>query len=564
MNFLRTTFFFLVFLFILLACAKQSTPTGGPKDSIPPILVKSIPGHKQVNFKSKKIELTFSETVILNNPKEQIIITPTIGKNFKATNKNKAVTLEFENEFKDSTTYTLNFREAIQDITEKNSARNLQLAFSTGTYIDSLSITGSIYDLQTTKETKDGTVALYEKVDTFNIFKHKPVYITKTDDKGQFKLENLKNGKYYIYAFEDKNKNLIVDSKNESYGFLNDTITLTKNISKISIPIQHLDARALKLTSARPYNNYFNIKTSKNIISYELTSDSTPLISAFGEDRANIRVYNFIKKDSLATKLIIRDSIGNSVDTTFYVKFSKKKSEPEKFATAIDDLTISEKEGILKTKIVFNKPIATINFDSLLFLPDSTTVIKFTQKDLEWDYPTNTVSIRKTIEKQYLEKEKVDATKKEIKAPQSAQANTTKKKTVKNEVIFGKGAFISIDGDSSKNKTQSFKILREEDAGIILVSIKTDEKYFITELVTPALKVLQSVKNTKNFKLENLVPASYLLRLTIDKNGNGKWDPGNFFTKEEPEPILYYRNEKKESQINLKANWELGPLLITY
>ena len=162
-----------VITLLILSCAKQSTPTGGPKDTIPPVLVGSIPAEKQKLFKSQKIELEFSELIILNNPKDQIIITPSIGKDYKITAKKNTATIEVDKPLSDSTTYTINFRDAIQDITEKNPARNLHLAFSTGTYIDSLSISGSIHELLTDKFIKDVTVALYQS-DTFDIFKHKP------------------------------------------------------------------------------------------------------------------------------------------------------------------------------------------------------------------------------------------------------------------------------------------------------------------------------------------------------------------------------------------------------
>src|SRR5690242_2607510 len=120
-----------VFLCLILSvyllcnsCAKQSVPNGGPKDSIPPTLVSSIPAKKQLNYKKNKIEMTLSEDVILNNPKEQVIITPSVNKEFQVSAQKKTVTIEFEKNLLDSTTYTINMREAVQDITEKNSAKN--------------------------------------------------------------------------------------------------------------------------------------------------------------------------------------------------------------------------------------------------------------------------------------------------------------------------------------------------------------------------------------------------------------------------------------------------------
>jgi uncharacterized protein (DUF2141 family) len=550
-----------VLLFLALSCAKQSSPSGGPKDTIPPILVQSIPHHKELQFNGKEVELTFSEFIILNNPKDQIIITPSIGKDYKVTAKKKTVFLELEKSLDDSTTYTINFRESIQDITEKNPIKNLQLAFSTGNYIDSLSIDGSVVDLLNNKEIKEGTVALYQQ-DTFNIFKHKPSYITKTNEKGLFKLENLKPGKYFIYANDDKNKNLIVDSKSESYGFLSNDTLLLKNISNLTIPIQKLDARNLKLTSARPYNNYFNIKTSKNLKDFNVTTDSLKIYSSFGEDASNIKIYNTFKGvDSLKVSLTVKDSIGNKLDTALFVKFSSRETDKEKFTMSLVDNTIEANKGQAKVKLKFNKPVIKTSYDSLFFSIDSTTTINLNEKDLMWNDHFTEVAIQKKIEKAYLIKEKAD--------PKSAQSLTRKAgvtNTSQNKImlLIGSNTFISVDNDSSKKMSEIPKILREEETAILILKIKTSEKNYIVELLDKTFKVIQSYKNIPDLKIENLIPAGYIIRLIIDKNGDGIWSQGNYFKKEQPEPATFYKTEKGEILVNLKANWEVGPLLITY
>lgn len=113
----------LIYLLFCLSCAKQGMPTGGPKDSIPPKLISTNPSQKQLNFKGKELTFTFSENVTVINPKEQIIVTPSINKEFNATAKNKVVTFTFERDLSDSTTYSINFRDAVKDITEKKLRR---------------------------------------------------------------------------------------------------------------------------------------------------------------------------------------------------------------------------------------------------------------------------------------------------------------------------------------------------------------------------------------------------------------------------------------------------------
>ena len=169
-------------LLFFLSCARQTAPTGGPKDTIPPVLLKAIPHQGQTNYQNKSVELTFNEMLLLNNPKEQIIIIPDVGKDFDVSTKKNKLSITFENDLDENTTYSLNFRDAVQDITEKNPTKNLKLAFSTGNYIDSLSISGVVYDILKSKEIEDATVALFQS-DTFDIFQHKPSYFSKTDKK---------------------------------------------------------------------------------------------------------------------------------------------------------------------------------------------------------------------------------------------------------------------------------------------------------------------------------------------------------------------------------------------
>lgn len=553
--------FLLIYILFCLSCAKQTMPTGGPKDSIPPKLISTLPKQKQLNFKGKEIIFAFTEDVAITNPKEQIIITPSINKEFDAVAKNKTVTFTFQGNLKDSTTYSINFRDAVKDITEKNPVANLKFAFSTGPYIDSLSIDGTTTDLLKDKPYKDATVALYQNQDTFKIFKHKPVYLTRSDNTGAFKFENLKNGVYYIYAFDDKNRNLVVDSKNESYAFLSDTIALTKNIHRVKLPLVRLDARPLKVTSAKPYNNYYNIRVSKSLTKYEIKvdPDSVTAITSFGDDKSNVKIFNTFPTNPDSIKIIFHatDSIQNEIDSTLYVKFSKKESKPEKFTMKLDPIAIPEQTGELQVRLSFNKPIKTINYDSILFRPDSASFINFDDQNFSWDFNTNTATITKKIDKRYF----APAAPTDQLQRKSPRKN---KDDIKNTLYLGEAAFVSIDNDTSVMTKENAKVLRDEDTGIIRIAIKTSEKTFICQLLTADLKVVNTVINKKEFQFQNVKPAEYSIRVITDKNENGVWDPGNFNTHTEPEPVTFYRNEKNnDTRINVKANWDIGPLLIT-
>src|SRR5258708_11668987 len=158
-------FLFVVIIYLFQACASLTTPTGGPKDVDPPELIGSSPENNQINFKGKTVELIFNELVKLNNPREEIIISPSPGKNIEIKAKGTKVTFTPAKGWKDSTTYSILFRQGIQDVTEGNSPDSigLKIAFSTGPVIDSLHITGKVEDLLNGKVADKITVGLYQQ-----------------------------------------------------------------------------------------------------------------------------------------------------------------------------------------------------------------------------------------------------------------------------------------------------------------------------------------------------------------------------------------------------------------
>ena len=142
------TVFFLFYslIIIIVACAKISTPSGGPRDRTPPVVVKSVPVNGAKNFQGNKIEIVFNEYVVLDNINEKFMVSPPMKKKPRVFIKGKGVEVEFDEKLKDSTTYTFYFQDAIKDLNEGNILQNYQFVFSTGPVIDSLSVTGNIYN----------------------------------------------------------------------------------------------------------------------------------------------------------------------------------------------------------------------------------------------------------------------------------------------------------------------------------------------------------------------------------------------------------------------------------
>ncbi|GCC51053.1 hypothetical protein SanaruYs_12730 [Chryseotalea sanaruensis] len=553
----------LLYVVLLISCAQQTNPTGGPKDEEPPVLLESNPKNGSVNFKGNQIELTFSEPIQLMAVKEQLIISPNIKETETSFVRNKVI-LKLKSPLRDSTTYTINFREAVQDLTEKNIAKDVKLAISTGTYLDSLKISGHVYELPSGKPMKDVTIALHYQNDTFNIFKHRAEIVTKADENGEFVIENLKPTNYYLYAFQDKNKNLIVDGRNEKYGFLTRKFSLLENEENIEVPLVSLDSRTIKFISAKPFQNYYYVKTSKAIASYSLQfSGQVKNISQIGEDKASIKVYkNFTDVDSLNARFIIRDSLNNQIDTTLYVKFNPPNPQArlDKFTSSLDQVTILKKNNQLNGLIKFNKPLKQLNLDSIYFSVDSLTRYSIEQADIKLDTQLLTITISKLLPQ--LEAAKSSEVI-ETEIPKT-KGLTSKGNTVSklNELILGKSALISVDQDSSARLNIKPKMFSEEDLAITNVDSNSKSLYYFIELINSKGQVIQTAYNQAKFSFTNIEPGEYSVRLIEDINNNGKWDAGNYFKSEEPEPIFYYFDDTGSPKFNIKANWEYGPLLI--
>jgi len=570
MIFHKNFHWFICILLLASSCARQSAPTGGPKDTIPPVLIRVTPPNETINFDATEIQMIFSEDVILNAPKEQLIVTPNIGKDYEIKYRKETVTLKLTEPLQDSTTYTFNFRETVQDITEKNPVRNLTLAYSTGTYIDSLSLTGTVYDLLKGKEIPDATVALHVENDTFNILEHPAVYFTKTDKQGRFRIDHLKPDNYFLYTFNDKNRNLIVNSRNEAYGFQSEYQYLLENIDSVKIGLINLDAGPLKMTSARPYNSYFNIRTTKNLRTFTLsTEDSTELVYSFGDDQANIKLYDTFEQDSIKIRVEAIDSINNKIDTTLYAKFLTREVTPEQFKMSVSETSLIGYKGNLQATIQFSKPIGHINFDSVYFQVDSLTRVNVTGENFRWDELTRKLTLTMKIDPTYYSNGEQQQTTRRGRAVPQPQTDTASSQLEKiNEINFRPAAFISIERDTSEAVVQNIRPLSEQDLSIINITIRTNEESFIVQLLDNNFKVIREVHDQRKVRFVDVNPGDYQVRLIIDRNNNGRWDPGNYFEHTEPEPVVYYRAADGSTILKgVKANWEIGledEMFITY
>ena len=423
-------------LILVGSCAKRGTPTGGDKDTIPPQLVRATPTLETVNFSGDEIELEFNELIEARNLKKELIVTPPI-EDYDFYVKKNNLFIKLKEKLLDSTTYTFNFGEAIQDLSEKNKAENAVIAFSTGTYIDSFQVRGTVRQLLTQEPAKDAIVALYNVKDTLDAFTGPPMYFARTGEDGKYTIRYIKQGRYRIYSYNDINSNLKAETNKESYSFVADTLLLgniltdatTDSLSlvdftTVDMSLVRKDMQPLTLQSSRPSGQYYEFKFNKGLSQYTLavdkadvTTDTKNLVEALNlstvdsvrylfdnlqNERKVIRVYNTIQQDSLRVSLTAIDSIGQAIDSTVYVQFADSRRQPEEFQTQFD-VQDDAIEKAIESTIMFSKPVLEMKTDSILLGYDTLFYLPINYAEaFSWNETLDEVKIRISISREQL------------------------------------------------------------------------------------------------------------------------------------------------------------------
>ncbi|MBR5664118.1 MAG: Ig-like domain-containing protein, partial [Bacteroidales bacterium] len=325
--------------FLLVGCANVVMPSGGPKDTKSPVVLEASPANNSTGFTGKTIHLTFDEFVTLNNPTNNVLISPPVSKKPTYRTSGKTLIIKFEEPLQPNTTYSINFGDAIKDLHEGNIFKGYTFNFSTGASIDSLSLKGKVISASALTPMDGMIVGLYsddnESVTLDSLpYKVKPNYITTTDKQGVFEFSGLADKDYLVFALKDANSNLIYDLPNEEIAFCTDLI--------------------------KPYYIDNQIITK-------------PVIDT-------------IKNDSIATN----DSILISVDSVFDVKkpdypsyvlysFIQEDSVQKLFKKELVE------EGLLR--FVFRYPASNVSINALESLPDTfniTPVYSMRQDTILW------------------------------------------------------------------------------------------------------------------------------------------------------------------------------------
>ena len=519
----------------IVGCASVSSPEGGPKDTTPPVLVGSNPADQQLNVKTSTVRLEFDESIQQNNLQKELLITPYTDNKYKIRFKDNVMELNFDHPLQDSTTYIFNFREGIADITEKNVAKGLRLSFSTGSYIDSSRVSGTVLNLLTQQPEKEAIVALYRAEDTLDIRKSRPYYQAQANATGEFTFENIKEGKYKIFALEDKNKNSLYEEA-ERIGFLKDPITITPDSQRVVLQTARIDTRKPIALQRQRLADRFTITYSEGIskiaavqlpgkdsIAYKITPD--------GKLAEMFRSQKFTGGRMLVTAV---DSAGNSSLDTIQVEFGKD------YTQRIIGANLKASNGDRQNQSYRPGQKVTIEFQTQLKVTGATPVT--IQAD----------SVNKTQLK-FPEQLTLDKTATEL----SFTLPRLKSRQQPYLLVLDSTQLVPLHGKPLQFSQLPITVAEAQGFGSVKGTVTTKAAHYIIQLLNSQGTVVKESRNNRSFHFRDLQPATYQIRVILDENNNGKWDQGSPDFKKEPERVYVY-----PTAIEIRANWDLEDIKI--
>lgn len=528
-------------LLLICGCANQVTPTGGEKDLTPPGVKNFTPYNYSVFFNAQEIEIEFDEYFQATDIFNQIVISPPMESPPDVKVRGKKLKILFNSSLRDSTTYTINFGESIKDITEGNVLENFTYVFSTGSYIDSLTIKGNVSDILTGKPAEKIYVVLYPTTSDTLFTTTKPYYFAKTNSAGEFQIYNIKQGAYNLYAIEDQNFNYYYDLPNERIAFADSIVFIDTTTTSVQLNLFSEEITEQNILSAKSYRyGQSQIVFSDNTDSVKIQFEGEKNDGSFFEKNKTGDTMYFWHPDVYLSEHHFRiqfDTIDTilSIDVKSLSADSILTKNKNTFSSNAVPVTHAGSESLLykgwdlnrQIEITFSNPIDSVFKDKFLVYEDTTK--KIVQPAIFID----------SLHKQNL----------------TLRYNWLPEKNY--TIQIQEGATKDIFGLRSDSASYYIQTKKNEDYGTVVLTIYNNQN---SELIIEFLKQDLSVLNEKNvlpnavtpLTYQYLLPGKYFFRAIKDDNNNGMWDTGNLSEKKQPEQIYYFSTE-----ITVKANWDL-------
>jgi len=568
--------FYLGVLFLTYSCANKSVgPTGGPKDKTPPRVMKSSPKNGALNYNKRQIEIDFDEMISVEKPNENVIISPPQVKPPDIKAFGKKVTVNFNENLIGNTTYSVNFGNAIVDLNEKNPIKNYLFSFSTGDHIDTLKVSGTVINAEDLTPMAGIIVGIYEENSDSVFFKKPFMRVGRTDEKGHFSIDNMKKGKYKIFALGDANHDYFYQP-GEGIAMGDSLVSpttrieqMTDTIWKDSITVDSL--HTYMGTRFLPDNlalRYFNESKKRQYFVKSERKEPFVFTLFFNTQMAKlpeVKPLNF----NWDNKYILQKSAG--MDTlTYWLKDSTvwktdtlrmsmtylKTDSLFQLKPITDTINVYQHKARISAKSKAAKKAVTPKMGHLKFTSNMAPSFDvYTPAILSFDAPLSRVDVSKIKLSQ-----KVDTIYKDLKF-KWRQMDSIKMTyaidykwvpEMSYRVTIDSAAFTSMYNKVSRSTKDEFKIKSLDDYSSIKMLMATfNPKAVMQVLDTKDVVVATKPALEKGTIFEYLKPGDYYIRLFIDDNGNGKWDPGDLKTRRKPEEVYYY-----PKKLSLKANWE--------
>ena len=562
------------------SCANTTTPpSGGPKDTIPPLVTEIYPAIGQVNIPTRKTQLAvkFNEYVVVKDPKS-LFLSPPLEKSPQFKLKGKSVVIFFENDLDSNKTYTLDLTNAIADNNEGNMFPGFTLVFSTGDRIDSMMVTGTVQDCNTLQPIKGATVMLYKDHADSAVFLKRPDAAVKTDDWGFFCLRNIQDTVYRMYAIIDENNNNKYEAETEKIAFLDtmfrpvgvvadslhelmkfdmkDTVNCLSRVSEIELNIfrekptkqlivnkERIGERTAYITFMAPYAQIDSIwikgvPKEKLITQFNLVQDSLEIWVNDPKVQPDTLFLNvkYMKTDTLGVLQSTVEEIKLAKPKSLLVGKSAKKDIKKEDTTCV--FTLEAKPELVEQygfTMEFKYPVVKEAFDSLIFRS-----VNPRQQEAFGKYTVtqDSLNLRKyTI----MPEDKLQAGWEYfLKVPHRR--------------------FTDING--FYNDSTEVKVTLPSDdklSSLYLVLTGVEGKYIVDLLNEKRDNVIRSfiVEKDQTLLFPYLKTGKYAIRFTEDKNRNGLVDTGNLLEHRQPEKVKFYRLEDGNNLIEIPEMTEL-------
>ncbi|MDK2841492.1 MAG: hypothetical protein PWQ17_997 [Anaerophaga sp.] len=571
-----------VSLIFISGCANQGYPEGGPKDESPPRMVASDPPMNATNFKGDEIEIEFNELIVLRDAMQKVVVSPPLNKPPIIRGLGNKVTVILDEELQPATTYTIDFADAIQDNNEGNPLTGFTFSFSTGETQDSLQVSGHLFEADTHTPVAGALVMAHSNLADTAFTKTVPARVAKTNEKGEFTIMNLAEGKYRIFALEDMNRNYRFDQPGERIAWYPDlveptfewrdrvdslfkdsvtldTVLYTKELVYLPDSIQlflfqedfedqYLDTRERKerhrldFIFNRPLEDSLRVKPIPSVTEKD---DWFIYERSLRHDSVMIWITDssLIARDSLTIEAVypVRDSLNNLVDRVDTLKMfyrdrdtqenRKRRDGDEKEKPARVPLSVRLPGGNLdigtSVLLSFPVPLSGIVIDSMELTQKADTVFQ----PVNFNIFQDSIRIRNF----------------KIVHPWMPGGEY--------RLVIDSAAFQGIYGRVNNPLKSEFKIKTEESYGTLYIDVPNAGDNALLQVLNSKEEVIRKAWLPENGKLafRYLKPGEYFLRILEDLNANGKWDTGDFSEGRQPERVHYY-----PEKIQLRANWDQG------